>query len=258
MNGVPLPPQHGAPLRLVVPDWYGMASVKWLKEIRALEEPFDGVQQVVAYNYRQSEDDPGTPVTRKHPHALMIPPGIPDFLSRKRHLEAGKTVIQGRAWSGFGPVERVELAPMGRDLARRRPGRRRWSLRLDIVEHRVGRAPRRARIVRPGDGRIRKGPTARRRRGLEPGWVRYQRRPAHPRTSRLGRREGRATFTPRLQASGFTVPNGGSGGRTGPYLPSCIQVQCVRRSASAKRLTPTPGASLRRIPDSFVSRPAAC
>ncbi len=35
MNGVPLPPQHGSPLRLVVPDWYGMASVKWLKEIRA-------------------------------------------------------------------------------------------------------------------------------------------------------------------------------------------------------------------------------
>src|SRR5262245_6873179 len=30
MNGAPLPPQHGAPLRLVVPRWYGMASVKWL------------------------------------------------------------------------------------------------------------------------------------------------------------------------------------------------------------------------------------
>src|SRR5215203_6371621 len=46
MNGVPLSPQHGSPLRLVVPDWYGMASVKWLKEIRALEESFEGVQQV--------------------------------------------------------------------------------------------------------------------------------------------------------------------------------------------------------------------
>src|SRR5215203_5414466 len=46
MNGVPLSPQHGSPLRLVVSDWYGMASAKWLKEIRALEESFEGVQQV--------------------------------------------------------------------------------------------------------------------------------------------------------------------------------------------------------------------
>jgi len=113
MNGVPLPPQHGAPLRLVVPDWYGMASVKWLKEITALEEPFEGVQQAVTYNYRQNEEDAGTPVTRKHPHALMIPPGIPDFLSRKRHLEAGKIRIEGRAWSGFGPIERVEFSADG-------------------------------------------------------------------------------------------------------------------------------------------------
>jgi sulfane dehydrogenase subunit SoxC len=113
MNGVPLPPQHGSPLRLVVPDWYGMASVKWLKEIRALEEPFEGVQQALSYIYQQSEEDPGTPVTRKHPHALMIPPGIPDFLSRKRHLGAGRTTIEGRAWSGFGAVERVEISDDG-------------------------------------------------------------------------------------------------------------------------------------------------
>lgn len=113
MNGLPLPPQHGSPLRLVVPDWYGMASVKWLKEIKAIREPFEGVQQVLTYNYRQSEDDPGTPVTRKFPHALMIPPGIPDFLSRKRHVGAGKITIEGRAWSGFGPVERVEFSADG-------------------------------------------------------------------------------------------------------------------------------------------------
>ena len=115
MNGAPLPPQHGSPLRLVVPDWYGMASVKWLKEIRAVDEPFEGIQQVITYNYRQSEDDPGTPVTRKHPHALMVPPGIPDFLSRERQVEAGTVQIEGRAWSGFGPVEKVEFSPDGGD-----------------------------------------------------------------------------------------------------------------------------------------------
>ena len=113
MNGQPLPPQHGFPLRLIVPDWYGMASVKWLRSITAIDEPFSGVQQGIKYRYKRSGNDPGTPVTRKRPRALMIPPGIPDFLSRKRHVRTGKTLVEGRAWSGFGPVERVEFSPDG-------------------------------------------------------------------------------------------------------------------------------------------------
>ncbi len=113
MNGQPLPLQHGFPLRLVVPDWYGMASVKWLKEIKAISEPFEGVQQTVLYHYRQSEEESGTPVTRQNPRALMVPPGMPEYLSRKRHLSAGRTLVEGRAWSGFGPVERVEFSADG-------------------------------------------------------------------------------------------------------------------------------------------------
>jgi sulfane dehydrogenase subunit SoxC len=113
MNGQPLPPQHGFPLRLVVPEWYGMTSVKWLRSITAINEPFEGVQQTRLYLYKRSEDDPGTPVTRKHPHALMVPPGIPDYLSRVRHVRVGRTPVEGRAWSGFGPIERVEFSPDG-------------------------------------------------------------------------------------------------------------------------------------------------
>ena len=113
MNGQPLPPQHGFPLRLVVPDWYGMTSVKWLKSIKAISEPFEGVQQTQLYLYKQSEEDPGTPVTRKNPHALMVPPGIPEYLTRARYLQAGRTLVEGRAWSGFGPIERVEFSSDG-------------------------------------------------------------------------------------------------------------------------------------------------
>jgi DMSO/TMAO reductase YedYZ molybdopterin-dependent catalytic subunit len=113
MNGQPLPPQHGSPLRLIVPEWYGMTSVKWLKSITAIADPFEGVQQAVLYRYKQSEEDPGTPVTRKNPHALMIPPGIPDYLSRTRHLRPGRTLVEGRAWSGWGAVERVEFSSDG-------------------------------------------------------------------------------------------------------------------------------------------------
>jgi sulfane dehydrogenase subunit SoxC len=113
MNGQPLPPSHGFPLRLLVPDWYGMASVKWLRSITAITDPFEGVQQAQLYRYRSSEDDPGTPVTRKKPRALMAPPGIPEFFSRARHVPAGRTLIEGRAWSGRDPVSRVEFSADG-------------------------------------------------------------------------------------------------------------------------------------------------
>jgi sulfane dehydrogenase subunit SoxC len=113
MNGQPLPASHGFPLRLIVPDWYGMASVKWLRSITAIAQPFEGVQQTLLYRYRRSEDDPGTPVTQKKPRALMAPPGIPEFLTRSRHVRAGRTLIEGRAWSGPDPVCRVEFSADG-------------------------------------------------------------------------------------------------------------------------------------------------
>ena len=53
MNGQPLPPQHGYPLRLVVPGWYGMASVKWLRSIELIDHEFDGFQNAVAYRIRK-------------------------------------------------------------------------------------------------------------------------------------------------------------------------------------------------------------
>jgi sulfane dehydrogenase subunit SoxC len=113
MNGQPLPASHGFPLRLIVPEWYGMASVKWLRSITAIAAPFEGVQQTLLYNYRRSDEDPGTPVTRKRPRALMAPPGMPEFLSRTRHVRAGRTLVQGRAWSGPDAVCRVEFSADG-------------------------------------------------------------------------------------------------------------------------------------------------
>jgi DMSO/TMAO reductase YedYZ molybdopterin-dependent catalytic subunit len=112
MNGAPLPPQHGAPLRLVVPGWYGMAHVKWLREISVVDTPFDGFQNV-AYRLRQQADEPGVPVTRIEPRALVRPPGFPDFMSRARGLAAGPCTLDGRAWSGFGQVTMVEVTTDG-------------------------------------------------------------------------------------------------------------------------------------------------
>ncbi|MFL6104800.1 MAG: molybdopterin-dependent oxidoreductase, partial [Actinomycetes bacterium] len=113
VNGVELPPQHGYPLRVVAPGWYGMTHVKWLRSIVVVDGPFTGWQQDVAYRLRRSEEEQGEPVTRILPRALMIPPGFPDFLSRTRFVEAGKVRLEGRAWSGWAPVERVEVSVDG-------------------------------------------------------------------------------------------------------------------------------------------------
>jgi DMSO/TMAO reductase YedYZ molybdopterin-dependent catalytic subunit len=113
INGQPLPPQHGFPLRVIVPGWYGMTHVKWLRSITAVDKPFTGWQQDVAYHVRDSEEDQGRPVTRILPRSLMVPPGIPEFLSRTRFVPPGTHSLEGRAWSGWAPVERVEVSDDG-------------------------------------------------------------------------------------------------------------------------------------------------
>ncbi|MBI5104133.1 MAG: sulfite oxidase [Solirubrobacterales bacterium] len=109
MGGEPLPPQHGFPLRLVVPGWYGMTNVKWLSEIRVLDRAFDGYQHARAYRFMRSDDDPGAPVSRMEPRSLMVPPGVPDFMTRERFVAPGPVRLEGRAWSGWAPVEAVEV-----------------------------------------------------------------------------------------------------------------------------------------------------
>jgi DMSO/TMAO reductase YedYZ molybdopterin-dependent catalytic subunit len=113
MNGQPLLPQHGAPLRLVVPDWYGMASVKWLERIEVIDQAFDGVQQALSYHFRTVPGGSGTPCTRMRVNSLMVPPGIPDYYGRVRTVDAGTVEVLGRAWSGDGAIERVEFSADG-------------------------------------------------------------------------------------------------------------------------------------------------
>jgi sulfane dehydrogenase subunit SoxC len=113
LNGVSLPPQHGFPLRLVVPGWYGMTNVKWLHSITAVAEPFLGYQQASSYRVKQAADDTGQPLSRMAPRALMVPPGIPEFPARSRFLPLEPCRLEGRAWSGWAEIERVEVSTDG-------------------------------------------------------------------------------------------------------------------------------------------------
>ena len=113
LNGEPLPPQHGRPLRLLVPGWYGMTNVKWLARITVTDTPFAGYQQARGYRLRQTEEDEGVPLNRMLPRALMVPPGVPEFMTRERTVRAGAVELEGRAWSGNGPIEGVDVSTDG-------------------------------------------------------------------------------------------------------------------------------------------------
>src|SRR5918994_3969542 len=89
MNGAPLPPQHGFPLRLVVPGWYGMQNVKWLTRITLLEEPFKGYQNAVGYRLYDADGEAGEPVTPMLPRSLMGAPGRAHVIARERLLQPG-------------------------------------------------------------------------------------------------------------------------------------------------------------------------
>ena len=113
LNGAPLPPQHGFPLRLLVPGWYGMTNVKWLSRITFVDEPFTGYQQARGYHWRENDEDAGVALDRMRPRALMVAPGIPEFMTRERTVRAGSVEIEGRAWSGHGPVTHVDVSDDG-------------------------------------------------------------------------------------------------------------------------------------------------
>jgi DMSO/TMAO reductase YedYZ molybdopterin-dependent catalytic subunit len=106
MNGEPLTPDHGAPFRLIVPHWYGVASVKWLKHIDVLTEPYVGEFETGHYMYEWA-DRPHEPVTLMRVRARITDP------ARGATIPAGTYTVRGKAWSGTGPVTDVHLSFTG-------------------------------------------------------------------------------------------------------------------------------------------------
>lgn len=106
MNGEPLPIEHGFPLRLVVPGWYGMASVKWVKSITAIKEPFHGYFQGKKYVVRYENG-------KEHPLTEMQ---IKSFVTSHQHGESisnGPISLSGLAWAGRARVKSVEVSVDG-------------------------------------------------------------------------------------------------------------------------------------------------
>jgi DMSO/TMAO reductase YedYZ molybdopterin-dependent catalytic subunit len=106
MNGEPLGADHGAPFRLIVPHWYAVASVKWLKRIDVLTEPYSGEFQTGHYVY-EWPDRPHEAVSLMRVRARITDPAYGATLSPGTHT------VRGKAWSGTGPVTQVEISLTG-------------------------------------------------------------------------------------------------------------------------------------------------
>jgi DMSO/TMAO reductase YedYZ molybdopterin-dependent catalytic subunit len=110
MNGQPLPPEHGFPVRLVVPGWYGMASIKWLTTITVATAPFEGYWQTIEYAYWQ----------RVQGHPTMVPVAemqVKAEIARPMLYEAVAAGVpyraHGAAWTGESAIASVEVSTDG-------------------------------------------------------------------------------------------------------------------------------------------------
>lgn len=124
MNDAALTRAHGAPARLIVPGWYGMASVKWLKAIRAITEPFAGHFQTDRYVRDLGDGGKKEPVREMRVKSFIVSP--------EEGASAGEIILRGFAWSGASPISRVEVAVDGGDEWRPAmlgPDQGRWAWR---------------------------------------------------------------------------------------------------------------------------------
>ncbi len=115
MNGQPLPPVHGAPLRTVVPGYIGARSVKWLATIAVQERPSDNYFQAKAYRLfpphvdtRNVDWESGLMLGELPVNSVICSPG------ERETLAAGTVEVQGYAMAGGGrEVARVDLSADG-------------------------------------------------------------------------------------------------------------------------------------------------
>ena len=105
MNGEALSVPHGFPLRLIVPGWYAVTSIKWLTEIVLIEEPFRGFFQADRYHYEWNREGRvvSEPVYLQKVRALITEPNL------DQPVPCGDLTIRGVAWSGAAGIAQVEV-----------------------------------------------------------------------------------------------------------------------------------------------------
>jgi len=110
MNGNDLAPEHGFPVRAIVPGWYAMASIKWVQRIIVMDQPFTGYYQTIDYAYwkRRTEVAELTPLTEMQIKAEIARPGEGEIVPANSSVR-----VHGAAWTSDAEITKVELSTDG-------------------------------------------------------------------------------------------------------------------------------------------------
>jgi DMSO/TMAO reductase YedYZ molybdopterin-dependent catalytic subunit len=110
MNGENLPPEHGFPVRAIVPGWYAMASVKWLQRIIVTDRPFTGYYQSIDYAYWDRRDNIAElkPLSEIQVKAEIARPTEDEIVPANTSVRA-----RGAAWTCDAEITKVELSTDG-------------------------------------------------------------------------------------------------------------------------------------------------
>ncbi len=108
MNGRPLNADHGAPVRLIVPEWYGCACIKWVNRISFVDEGAEASSQMKEYAVRTLQE--GRPeLVRDFLPAMVEAAALP--VRVEKWIVGGKVRyrVVGIAWGGTQPIEKLQI-----------------------------------------------------------------------------------------------------------------------------------------------------
>jgi DMSO/TMAO reductase YedYZ molybdopterin-dependent catalytic subunit len=116
MNGEPLPAEHGSPLRLILPGWYGMAQIKWLSRIEFIDRRYEGAHMSRNYHtLHVLRNDRENPLLLETSIAKTRLKSVVARVSRRRRNQTWEYQVTGAAWGGTLPIDRVEVQIDGGD-----------------------------------------------------------------------------------------------------------------------------------------------
>ena len=110
MNDNDLPPEHGFPVRAIVPGWYAVASIKWLQRVIVTDQPFNGYYQTLDYAFwtRRGNDAQLTPLSELQLKAEIARPRPGETVAANSNVR-----VHGAAWTGHGQIKNVEISADG-------------------------------------------------------------------------------------------------------------------------------------------------
>lgn len=109
MNGVPLPPDHGAPVRLYVPGYYGCTCIKWVNEIALVDDDVAATSQMTEFASRTHQS--GTPtLARDFRPAAMEQAAMPIRVEKRRFADGVAYRVVGIMWGGSAPTDALAIS----------------------------------------------------------------------------------------------------------------------------------------------------